>query len=74
MPALKPTATISTPQMIAPMLGMKASRPVRSPSSAAIGTPPSVSMIQVKMPSNTMPTRRPNSSRRSVKPTCSAMR
>ena len=40
MPAEKPTATISTPEMIAPMLGMKASRPVSKPSSAAIGTPP----------------------------------
>ena len=39
-PALNPTATISTPDVIAPMLGMKASTPVTRPSSAAIGTPP----------------------------------
>ena len=36
-PALNPTATISTPEMIAPTLGMKASMPVIRPSSAAIG-------------------------------------
>ena len=69
VPAEKPTATISTPDTIAPMLGTKASRPVSSPSSAAIGTPPHISISQVPTPSTTMPTIRPNISRRSVKPT-----
>ena len=50
-PALKPTAIISTPLVIAPMLGMKASTPVTRPSRPAIGTPPSVSMNQVNTPS-----------------------
>ena len=41
----KPTATISTPETIAPILGMKASRPVSRPSRAAIGTPPTISSM-----------------------------
>jgi hypothetical protein len=68
-PALNPTATISRPDTIAPMLGIKASRPVMSPSSAAIGTPITSKAIQVNRPSTTIPTIRPNSSRRRVKPT-----
>ena len=66
MPALKPTATISTPDVMAPMLGMKARTPVTRPSSAAIGTPPIVSISQVNTPSKIMlkegndPTRQAN--------------
>ena len=36
-PVLKPTATMSTPETMAPMVGMKASMPVMRPSKAAIG-------------------------------------
>ena len=50
MPTEKPASTISTPEMIAPILGRKASRPVRMPSRAAIGTPPTSSSSQVPTP------------------------
>ena len=65
-PALKPTATISTPLMNAPMLGMKASKPVMMPSSSAMGTPAIHSSSQVSAPSNSIPASRPASSRRMV--------
>ena len=70
----KPASTISTPEMIAPILGRKASRPVRMPSKAAIGTPPISSSSQVPTPSTAMPISRPTISRRSVKPIRSAVR
>ena len=73
VPAENPTATMSRPETIAPMLGMKANSPVRRPSRAAMGTPPAHSMKKVKTPSTTMPTSRPNNRRRKVKPTAEAI-
>src|SRR3546814_1791579 len=50
---------MSTPEIIAPILGRKADMPVSTPRSVAIGTPPSISNIQVPKPSTAMPIRRP---------------